>query len=78
MQIAGSVAVSIIVWSQYITLKPFWRTLFEKWRHQGVSVSYLSRSILQKVCNFSVLKLVISISTNFYNDQSTHLGPIST
>ena len=27
MQIAGSVEVSVVVWSQYITLKLFWRTL---------------------------------------------------
>ena len=39
-----------------------------KWRHKGAPVTNLSPSILKKICNCSVLKLVFSICTNFHND----------
>ena len=41
---------------------------FGKWRRKGGPASHLSRSILQKFCNFSVLKQVLFICTNFHND----------
>ena len=42
---------------------------FGKWcRHKGAPVSHLSPSILQKCCNFCVLKQVLSICTNFHLD----------
>ena len=66
MQTAGSVEVSIVVWSQYITLKLFGKTL-ENYFIKGL-ISHLSPSILQRFCNFSVLKQVLSICTNFHND----------
>ena len=59
----GSVEVSIIVWSIYITLKLFWKTfengiirgpLFHSFHH--AFDKHLSPCILQIFCDFSVLK----------------------
>ena len=61
----GSVEVSIAVWWRYISLKLFWRTLENEVR---TPVSHLLPTILQNFCNFSVLKQVFSICTNFHND----------
>ena len=61
----GSAEVSIAVWWRYISLKLFWRTLENEVR---TPVSHLLPIILQKFCNFSVLKQVFSICTNFHND----------
>ena len=40
---------------------------FGKCRHTGVSVLHVLPRILQKLCNFSVLRRVLSICTNFQN-----------
>ena len=61
----GSAEVSIAVWWRYISMKLFWRTLENEVR---TPVSRLLPTILQKVCNFSVLKQVFSVCTNFHND----------
>ena len=61
----GSAEVSIAVWWRYISLKLFWRTLENEVR---TPVSHLLPTILQNFCNFSVLKQVFSICTNFHND----------
>ena len=68
MSMAGRVEVSLIVWLQYIILKLFWRTLGGKWRHTLDAVSDLSKIILKKICNFSLLKEAFSICTNFHDD----------
>ena len=41
---------------------------FGKLRQKGDLASQLSSSILQEYCNFSVLKQVLSICTNFHNE----------
>ena len=41
---------------------------FGKWRQKGAPILHLSPSILQRFCNFSVLKQVLSSYTNFDND----------
>ena len=51
---AGSVEVSIVVWSRYITFAVLKR--FGKWYQKGSPVSHLSPSILQRICDFSILK----------------------
>ena len=66
MQMTRSVEVYIVVWSQYITLKLFSRTL--KKRHKGTPFSHFSSSILQNFCYFNVLKQGISICSNLDND----------
>ena len=41
---------------------------FGKCHHTGVSVLYVLPRILQKLCNFSILRHVLSICMNFQND----------
>ena len=61
-----SVEVSIVVWSPYITLKLFWRTL-ENYIIKG-HLFHIFGLAFYKKCNFRVLKEVFSICTNFHND----------
>ena len=64
MQIAGIVEVSIVVWSRYITLKPFWRTL-KCSVIKGCLFHILHEAFYKNFYNFGVFKLALSICTKF-------------
>ena len=45
-----------------------WNCFQELWKMTSLKVSHFSPRILQKFCNFSLFKWVLSICTNFHND----------
>ena len=63
MRMGGSVETSIVVWSRYNTLKPFPKTL-ENEVIKGLCFTPFAK-YYTKIFNFSVLKQVYSICTNF-------------
>ena len=64
MQIAGSAGVSIVAWWRYITLKLFWRTL-KCGVIKGCLFHIFHEAFYKNFYNFGVLKLALSICTNF-------------